>query len=143
MVRYTVEQRVFLYDSYVKCGSARRCRRKFCRKYPGNTVPSTRGIHKLIDKVRSTGSLLDKKPARKRRVLTEEKLDEIGARLEHTPHKSLRCLAQEMGISKSSAATATKLLKLRPYEVTDPASTINSCSCRIGWCNLCMVGRYC
>jgi hypothetical protein len=36
--------------------------------------------------------------------LTEEKLDETGARLEHTPHKPLRRLAQETGISKSSAA---------------------------------------
>jgi hypothetical protein len=31
----------------------------------------------------------------------KEKLDEIGARLEHTPQKSLRGLAQEAGISIS------------------------------------------
>jgi hypothetical protein len=30
-------------------------------------------------------------------ILTEEKLDDIGARLEDTPRKSLKCLAQEMG----------------------------------------------
>jgi hypothetical protein len=118
MVRYAVEQRVFLYDSYVKCGSARKCRRKFCRKFPGVTIPSTTGIHKLIYKVRSTGSVLDKKPAKKCRVLTKEKLDEIKARLEHTPQKSLRHLAEETGISKSSAAKATKLLKLKPYKAT-------------------------
>jgi hypothetical protein len=41
--------------------------------------------------VRSTGSLLGKKPARKCHVLTHEKLDEIEARLEQTPQKSLRC----------------------------------------------------
>jgi hypothetical protein len=29
MVRYVLEQRVFLYDNYVKCGSARKCWRKF------------------------------------------------------------------------------------------------------------------
>jgi hypothetical protein len=51
-------------------------------------------------------------------VLTKEKLDEIKARLEHTPQKSLRHLAEETGISKSSAAKATKLLKLKPYKVT-------------------------
>jgi hypothetical protein len=61
---------------------------------------STTGIHKLTKKVSSTGSLLDKKPAKKCHVLTEEKLDEIGARLEHTPQKSLRCLAQETSILK-------------------------------------------
>jgi hypothetical protein len=35
----------------------------------------------------------------------------IGARLEHTPRKSLKRLAQETGMSKSSARTATQLLK--------------------------------
>jgi hypothetical protein len=39
-------------------------------------------------------------------VLTEEKLDGIGARLEYTPGKLLKCL-----VSKSSARTATQLLK--------------------------------
>jgi hypothetical protein len=43
-------------------------------------------------------------------MLTEEKLDAIGARLEHAPIKSLKCLAQENGVSKSSARTATQFL---------------------------------
>jgi hypothetical protein len=43
-------------------------------------------------------------------VLTE-KLHDIGARLEHTPRKSLKRLAQETGVSKSSARMATQLLK--------------------------------
>jgi hypothetical protein len=64
MVPYTVGQRVFLYEPYVKCCSARKCRRKIRRKFPGITVPSTTGIHKLINKVWSTGSLLDKKPSK-------------------------------------------------------------------------------
>jgi hypothetical protein len=42
-------------------------------------------------------------------VLTEEKLDDIGARFEHPPRKSLKRLAQETGVSKSSARTATQL----------------------------------
>jgi hypothetical protein len=36
-------------------------------------------------------------------VLTEEKLDDVGARLEHIPRKSLKRLAQETGVSRSSA----------------------------------------
>jgi hypothetical protein len=51
-------------------------------------------------------------------VLTKEKLDEVGARLEHTPRKSLKRLVQETGMSKSSARTATQLLKLGPYKTT-------------------------
>jgi hypothetical protein len=62
MVRYAVEQHVFLYESYVKCGCTRKCRRNFRRKFTGITGPSTTDIHELVNKVRSTGSLLDKKP---------------------------------------------------------------------------------
>jgi hypothetical protein len=47
-------------------------------------------------------------------VPAEGKLDETGARLEHTRQKSVRCLAQESGISKSSAAIVKKVLKLKP-----------------------------
>jgi hypothetical protein len=45
---------------------------------------------------------MDKKQKRKHRVLTEH-LHDIGTRLEHTPGKSLKHLAQETGVSKSSA----------------------------------------
>jgi hypothetical protein len=47
-----------------------------------------------------------------------EKLDDIGARLEHTPRKSLKRLVQEIGVSGSGARTATQLLKLGSYKTT-------------------------
>jgi hypothetical protein len=59
MVRYTLEQRVFLYDSYV------------------NT-----------DLLGSVGDISIK--FRDERVLTEGKLNGAGARLDHTPRKSLK-----------------------------------------------------
>jgi hypothetical protein len=39
-------------------------------------------------------------------MLTEEKLDDTGARLEHTPRKSLKHLAQETGVSKNGKRIA-------------------------------------
>jgi hypothetical protein len=42
--------------------------------------------------------------------LTEEKLDSTGARLEHSPRKSLAKLAQQADILVSSAGTTKKLL---------------------------------
>jgi hypothetical protein len=81
----------------VEYGSAGKHQIKFHCKFSG-TVSSTRGIHELTKKVRSTQSLLYNKPARKCHVLTEEKLDETGARSEDTPQKSVSCLAQETGI---------------------------------------------
>jgi hypothetical protein len=54
MVRYTLEQRVFLYDIYVKYGSARKCRRKFRRKFHDERGPSKQTIHNLVNELRST-----------------------------------------------------------------------------------------
>jgi hypothetical protein len=100
MVRYTLEQSVFLYDSYVIYGSARNCRRKFRCKFYDGRVPSRQTIHNLVNKLRTRELLIDKKQKYKRRVLTEEKLDDIGARLEQTPRKPLKRLVQETGVSK-------------------------------------------
>jgi hypothetical protein len=77
MVWYILEQRVFLYDTYVKYGSARKCRRKFRSKFRDERVPSREAIHNSMNKLR-TGLLTDKKQKHERRVLTEEKLDDIG-----------------------------------------------------------------
>jgi hypothetical protein len=57
VVRHTVEQNVFVCESYVKC-SARKCRRKF----PVTTVPNATRSHELIKEVMS---LPDKKRAGK------------------------------------------------------------------------------
>jgi hypothetical protein len=86
--------------------------------FPGVTVPSTIVTNKHIKKVMSTGSLLNKKLAEKCSLLTKDKLDEIGTRLERMSQKSLRCLAQETDSSKLSAAKVTKLFKLRLFKAT-------------------------
>jgi hypothetical protein len=52
-------------------------------------VSASSTILRLVKKVRSTGSFLDTKYTTQNAVLTEEMLDEIEARLEHSPHKSL------------------------------------------------------
>jgi transposase len=89
MVQYTLEQRVFLYDTCVKYIPARKCQCKF----RGERVPSRQTIHNLVSKFRTTGLLIGKKPKHKCRVVTEAKLDDIGDRLEQTPRKSLKHLA--------------------------------------------------
>jgi hypothetical protein len=118
MMRHALEQRVFLHDTYEKYGSARKCLRKCRRKFGDERVPKKQTIHDLGNKLRSTGILTRKKQKHKRRVLTEEKLDDTGANLEHTPRESLKRLVQETGVSESSARTAIKFLKLRPYKTT-------------------------
>jgi hypothetical protein len=86
-------------------------------------------IHNLVNKLRP-GLLIDNKQKHKRRVLTEEKSEDAGARLEHTPRKSLKRLAQETRVSKSNASRVTQLLKLRAYKTTlirDPANRVHLC----------------
>ncbi|XP_068085829.1 uncharacterized protein [Anabrus simplex] len=109
--RYSVSQRVFIYDSYVRTKSARTVRRLFQEKFPDVQVPGRTSIHRLVNKLRTTGSLLDKKRNKPRTVLTQETVSNIGNALERSPTKSLRRLAQEMEISYGSVRTGTKLLK--------------------------------
>jgi hypothetical protein len=60
-------------------------------------------IHTYIH--RTTGLLIDMKQKQKLQMLNE-KLDERGARREHTPRKSLQRVGQETGVPTSSARTA-------------------------------------
>jgi hypothetical protein len=46
-------------------------------------------------------------------------LDDIGARLETSPRRSLMRLAQETSVLEKSANRATKLLKVPPYKTKD------------------------
>jgi hypothetical protein len=60
-----------------------------------------------MKKVRTHSILIDRKPLKINRILTEVKLDGIGHRLENSPRKSLQRLAQQRGVSVGSAWTAT------------------------------------
>jgi hypothetical protein len=136
MVRYTSEQHVLLCDTCVKYGSARKCRRKI----RDERVRSRQTIHNLVNKLRSTGLVIVKKQKHKPPVFTEEKLDDTGSGLEHTPRKSLNRLAQETGVQKSNARTAAQLLKLRPYTNSNPRTP---CSRAIQLAGLIFAAGFC
>ena len=84
-----------MYNSYVITSHCREVVRRFQGNYPGVRVPSREAVRLLVNKCRETGSILDKKRKLKWCVLTEQKLEEIGERLENSPQKSLRRIAQE------------------------------------------------
>ncbi|PSN52530.1 hypothetical protein C0J52_14316 [Blattella germanica] len=100
---YTLEQRRFDYDTYM--------RKKSIKKYrQGNSraqiaVKHKSMIQQLVKKVCETG----------RTVLTEEKLEAIDL-LENSPNKSLSKLAQQARVSVSSVYKATKFLNFKPYK---------------------------
>jgi hypothetical protein len=70
----------------------------------------------MIKKFRKTGSLLDKNRNRRRSVLTPGILQVIQTAITRSPHKYLRNLSAQTGISLGSAHTAVrKMLKFYPY----------------------------
>ncbi|XP_021921561.1 uncharacterized protein LOC110830678 isoform X4 [Zootermopsis nevadensis] len=112
MEKFTLQQRLFLYDSYVRYNSARKSQRKFGRKFPGVRIPTRYAIHYLVNKVRKTGVLRDSKPKRRRRVLTEEKLDEIGALFEQSAQGRWH-MEQQNENCKSISSDSTQPLALK------------------------------
>jgi hypothetical protein len=63
--------------------------------------PEDKQFTNLVNKLRSTGLLMDRKQKYKRQVLTEKNFGDTGARLEHITRKSLTLLDQENGVPKS------------------------------------------
>lgn len=66
--------------------------------------------------VHRTGTVLSTPRKRRRHVLTEEMLDNIGVQLEANPNTSVRSLARQFGLSKTTAYKARKLLKEWPQD---------------------------
>jgi hypothetical protein len=78
-MKCNIEQKLFISDISVQHFQWGKCHRKFCRKYPDSTVPCKASIYNFVTQLPSTGSVLYKNKSRKRHLLTEEKLDVIGA----------------------------------------------------------------
>ena len=76
-----------MYDSNVITSSCREVVRRFQANYPGVRVPNREAVRLLFYKFRETGSILDKKRNVQRHVCTEQKLEEIGEKLENSPQK--------------------------------------------------------
>ena len=109
---FSLCERVYIHDTYMKSRKSHsETRRKFRVKFPGRPVPNPSTIRRQAKILKETRSV-NRKVNRRRRVFTEETLDEIDERLEHTPQKSLKRLSQKTGVSVSSVQRATTLLKL-------------------------------
>ena len=72
----TVEQCVFILESYLKTMSYVHCRQSFFEEF-GRQAPVKSAIAKMMKKFRKTGSLLDKNRNRQKSVLTPGILHDI------------------------------------------------------------------
>ena len=75
-MRLTVEERVFILESYLKTMSYAHCRQSFFDKFR-RQAPVKSAVTKIIKKIRETGSLLDKNRNRQKSVLTPGILQDI------------------------------------------------------------------
>jgi hypothetical protein len=79
--RLNVEQKLFTHDTNILRPSWKKCRKKFRRRHPDRTVPCKLTIYNIAAKLLATGSALGKKKSPKTRLQTEQKLDDIEARV--------------------------------------------------------------
>ena len=88
---FSLRECVYIHNTSMK--SRKSCSetwRKFRVKFPGGPVPNPSTIRRQAKRFKETGSVKNRKVNRRRHVLREDTLDEIGERLEHTPQKSVR-----------------------------------------------------
>jgi hypothetical protein len=65
-MKYNVEQKLFVYETFVQCCSWRKCRRTFCRKYSDTLVPCRVMVYNVVTKLRYTGLMLDKNKSQRK-----------------------------------------------------------------------------
>ena len=83
---FSLRERAYIHNTYMK--SRKPCsetRRKFRVKIPGGPEPNLSTIRRQAKIFKETDSVKNRKVNHRRHVLTEETLDVIGERLEHTP----------------------------------------------------------
>jgi transposase len=80
-------------------------------------VPNKSTIQCLVERFLKTGSIGEKRRSGRPSVLSNDSLEDIRARLLHSPRKSLRKLSQQTGMTYGSVQRAKKRLKLHPYRV--------------------------
>ena len=92
---FSLRERVYIHNTYMKSRKLCSETRKFRVKFPGGPVPNPSTIRRQAKRCKETGYLQNRKLNRRRHVLTEGTLDEIGKRFKHRPtlQKSLKRLS--------------------------------------------------
>ena len=122
-IQWTVEQRVFAYESYVKSdGSITAVQREFRRRFNihrNEVVPTRNAIKRWVRALRTRGNVLDMKPVgAPRTVRTTENLERVQQAVQRSPNRSARKHATELGISdRSLRRILHKDLHLHPYKL--------------------------
>ena len=125
---FSLCEHVYIQNTCMKSRqSCSETRLKFLVKFPGGPVPNPSTIRRQAKRLKETGSVKNRKVNRQRRVLTEETLDEIGERLEHSPQKSLKHLSQETDVCTKSNKITEFTYTFCEYSIYTRSHNENSC----------------
>jgi len=107
MVPWTIEHRVFAYDSYVKNNeSVTAVRREFRRHFNihrNQAVPTHKTIVRWVNSLRTRGTLMNRRPVgAPRTVRTPENVERVRQAILRSPNRSARRHSIELGIGNRS-----------------------------------------
>ena len=123
MLLWSLEHRVFAYNTYVKNGelvteTQRLFKRTFNISRHGN-VPSRNSILRWVNALRTTGSLLKTiPPGLARTARTPGNVDQVREAITRSPRCSVRQHSAELGINQSTVQRILhKDLAFQPYKI--------------------------
>jgi len=140
-MEYTNEEYCDMLLIYGACdGNSYEARRMYIERFPHRRIPNPNVFHRLINRVRTTGSVI---PVRKNvgagrdfTARTYENEEEVLRIAEENPSISIRAMSREIGISKSTVHTILKENEMHAFHYSkvqqllpqDYAQRINFCT---------------
>lgn len=101
-MQYSIENRIFIVEEYIRTNSIALVRKKFKEKYPSSGVPAKSTIQDLVKKWRTTGNFSNAKRKKLLIVRTPDVVVNVENRISKSPNKSIQRLAEQVGVSRSS-----------------------------------------
>lgn len=115
---WKIEELTFVTENYFRTNSIITAQRKFKTHFNTLYAPSRKVILRCAQNFRKTGSIHLKKKGSIRSTRTPQNIEKVQEVMERSPHKSIRRLSQEVGVSTSSTYRMLTLdLKLYPYKM--------------------------
>lgn len=122
MKQLSKEHRTLIVQFYLKSGSVILTQRRFRNHFKTREAPTPKTIQRLTEKFLAVGSIHNQntgKSGRKRTSRHQESIRKVAERVSETPKVSVRRLASQVGLSKSSTHRVLKRdLDLTAYKLT-------------------------
>lgn len=85
--------------------------RLYALEYPDRRHPSVKVFLRIVNRIRTTGSMFSLTRRRRRTIHTEENIVNVLAYVQFNPHLSTRAIARDLGITRTTVQRILKELK--------------------------------